>query len=828
MRITLTSFQRTASKHNDDRVRCSTTLSQVCTRNQFLNIRELVHEQNRKYYDCLQNVKQKKITDLKKDLKVTRQYNAVQNDRLVVTIPDDLILTDTERSVLSKGLKFVPIRKNVDRFQVLSDAEQFYRRLRLKAHYHSPDEELDSDDDDDTEPDPTPAPSYLQKLTKVKSDFNPKEGQLPVLDYYIEKCEREINRLHLGQPHRKSNISSEEERALKALHNNSDIVIKPADKGGAIVVWRKDLYLTEAQRQLSDNNTYRRLERDITAEHQETVSNTIKDLVTAESLPSAAINLINPSPRTSKFYLLPKIHKVDNPGRPIVSACSCPTERISLYLHETLKPMVEALPSYVKDSSHALRILQGIQLGDSPLLFTMDVKSLYTSIPHQEGLKALRHFLDKRTEMIPSTDAILRLAELVLTLNCFEFDGAFYLQTRGVKMGSRFGPIYACLFVGYVEELFLQQYPESTPHLFLRYIDDILGIANSSQADLLSFMEYVNEFHPALDFTWDISPTSVNFLDLRISVNGDRLATSIFYKPTDSHSYLTYASSHPKACKQSIPYSQMLRLKRICSDDEDFRMQSQSMAEFFRARGYPAHVTNKALRRCSTITRDESLHPNINNKSKSQRVPLVLTYHPSVAPVADVITRNWRILTEHSSTQRIFKTPPITSYRRDKNIKDNVVRASLQSDINPNVGTTPCRRRVCYTCQHVTTTDCITGPHGNTYHIRKPFTCISTHVVYSLGCKRHPNTLYIGETERRLGDRFVEHRRDIRNRDISKPVPQHFTTSDHTLDDVTITALTHVRGQDDRRAMEQRIIFQLGTLQPNGMNIQFNIFNARV
>ena len=122
-------------------------------------------------------------------------------------------------------------------------------------------------------------------------------------------------------------------------------------------------------------------------------------------------------------------------------ACSCPTERISLYLHETLKPMVEALPSYVKDSSHALRILQGIQLGDSPLLFTMDVTSFYTSIPHKEGLKALRHFLDKRTEMIPSTDAILRLAELVLTLNCFEFDGAFYLQTRGVKMGSRFGPI---------------------------------------------------------------------------------------------------------------------------------------------------------------------------------------------------------------------------------------------------------------------------------------------------------------------------------------------------------------------------------------------------
>ena len=130
------------------------------------------------------------------------------------------------------------------------------------------------------------------------------------------------------------------------------------------------------------------------------------------------------------------------------------------------------------------------------------------------------------------------------------------------------------------------------------------------------------------------------------------------------------------------------------------------------------------------------------------------TVNPSIAPVADIITWNWRILTIHSLTQRIFKTPLITSYRRDKNIKDNMVRASLQTDTNPDVGTY--RRCVCYTCQHVTTTDCIiTGPHGNTNHIRKLFTCISTYVVYCLGCKRHPNTLYIGETERRLGDRFV-------------------------------------------------------------------------
>ena len=64
--------------------------------------------------------------------------------------------------------------------------------------------------------------------------------------------------------------------------------------------------------------------------------------------------------------------------------------------------------------------------------------------------------------------------------------------------------------------------------------------------------------------------TCVSFLDISISINGDALATSISYKPTDSHSYLLFSSSHPNQTKQSIPYSQFLRLRRLCSEDKDF------------------------------------------------------------------------------------------------------------------------------------------------------------------------------------------------------------------------------------------------------------------
>ena len=57
--------------------------------------------------------------------------------KLVVTIPADMLLTDAEKSVLSKGLSFVPVRKTTDEYQAKDDCESLYRRLRLKAYFHN-------------------------------------------------------------------------------------------------------------------------------------------------------------------------------------------------------------------------------------------------------------------------------------------------------------------------------------------------------------------------------------------------------------------------------------------------------------------------------------------------------------------------------------------------------------------------------------------------------------------------------------------------------------------------------------------------------------------
>ena len=205
----------------------------------------------------------------------------------------------------------------------------------------------------------------------------------------------------------------------------------------------------------------------------------------------------------------------------------------------------------------------------------MDITSLFTFIPNDEGLRALRHFFDHRTVKEPSSETLLRFAELVLTLNCFSFGGKYHKKTNGVAMGTKMGPSYANLFVGFIEHQFFSQYHGPKPQLYGRYIDDCIGATSSTKEELTQFITAVNSFHPALKYTWEISDTSLAFLDIKISIEGNGLCTSVYYKPTDSHSYLLYSSSHPSHVKNSIPFSQFLRLRRLCNDDSDFSVMCQ-------------------------------------------------------------------------------------------------------------------------------------------------------------------------------------------------------------------------------------------------------------
>ena len=138
-------------------------------------------------------------------------------------------------------------------------------------------------------------------------------------------------------------------------------------------------------------------------------------------------------------------------------------------------------------------------------------------------------------------------------------------------------------------------------------------------------------------------------------------------------------------------------------------------------------------------------------------------------------------------------------------------------------GTFKCARSRCKTCSFVHNVEKISGPKRSV-KITDHYTCTSANVIYCITCT-YCNKLYIGETGRRLGDRFREHLRDVErnDKDASKPVSRHFNLPNHSIQHVAVCGLSlHLGSSESHKTLEQKFIFQIGTLDPHGINERFS------
>ena len=421
------------------------------------------------------------------------------------------------------------------------------------------------------------------------------------------------------------NFTTRERNDCRQLSRRTDIIIKSADKGSGTVVMDRDWYITECLRQLNDSKFYKTLDTDITGDLQKRIQVYAERMHRDDIIDEYTKRfLIQSNPKAGRFYVLPKIHKQGNPGRPIVSSNSHPTERIPQFVDFHLKPLFQTTPSFIKDTTHFLNKLEQLgQLADNAILVTLDVSSLYTNIPHNEGIPACRHYLDTRTRSnstVP-TETLCDLLRIILTMNNFEFDDKHYLQIHGTATGNKMAPSYANLFLAKFETDALSHAPHQ-PHTWRRYIDDIFMIWTHTEQDLLSFTSYLNSIHPTLKFTSNHYSKSLPFLDVNVVHNNGTIETDLYTKPTDKHQYLLHSSCHPQHTKRAIPFSLFLRLRRICSSSETFTLRTNELKTYLNKRGYNLSFLNREIQRVRTITRAEALTPKNVSTNQPSRVPL--------------------------------------------------------------------------------------------------------------------------------------------------------------------------------------------------------------
>ena len=206
----------------------------------------------------------------------------------------------------------------------------------------------------------------------------------------------------------------------------------------------REWYIKECLRQLNDAKFYKTLDNDITNDIQKRIRIYVERMHRDKIIDDdTKLFLIQTDPKPGRFYILPKVHKQGNPGRPIVSSNSHPTKRISQFVDFHLKPLVQKTQSFIKDTTHFLNKLEQLgQLPDNAFLVTLDVSSLYTNIPHNEGIDACRHFLDTRIRnpSTISTETLCDLIRMILTMNNFTFNDKNCLQIHGTAMGTRMAP----------------------------------------------------------------------------------------------------------------------------------------------------------------------------------------------------------------------------------------------------------------------------------------------------------------------------------------------------------------------------------------------------
>uniref|UniRef100_A0A673LIR4 Uncharacterized protein n=1 Tax=Sinocyclocheilus rhinocerous TaxID=307959 RepID=A0A673LIR4_9TELE len=166
-----------------------------------------------------------------------------------------------------------------------------------------------------------------------------------------------LQTLALGEK-RKNNLTVSEERALDQLRKNKKIVIKPADKGNAVVLMNREDYLWEGMRQLNNSEHYRPLEEPIFPQTQIEVREKLEEMYEDRVINSKQLEYLSGpgSPRPRRFYLLPKIHKspkswskpdVIPPGRPIVSDCNSERYNIAEFIEYHLNPISQKHDNFI-------------------------------------------------------------------------------------------------------------------------------------------------------------------------------------------------------------------------------------------------------------------------------------------------------------------------------------------------------------------------------------------------------------------------------------------------------------------------------------------------
>ena len=174
-------------------------------------------------------------------------------------------------------------------------------------------------------------------------------------------------------------------------------------------------------------------------------------------------------------------------------------------------------------------------------------------------------------------------------------------------------------------------------------------------------------------------------------------------------------------------------------------------------------------------------------------------YDPRLPAIPSIVRKHYRTMIQDPYPAEVFPKPPLVAYRRQKNIREKLIRAKIPKPaVRPArvvKSMKPCNR--CVTCPYISKGSTVRSTANNfKVDLNTAATCQTNNVIYMIGCLKCDKQ-YIGETNKTLNQRFQQHKGYVNNKKLDKATGAHFNLPGHSVSDMRISVVEKIYNQDN-------------------------------
>ena len=462
-------------------------------------------------------------------------------------------------------------------------------------------------------------------------------------------------------------------KTLRRLAQDKDICICSYDKGTGVVIMDRMDYYHKLDTIIADSSKFIKVPIDGDDPKSHPIvkkQNSIKYYIQKYIPEEQQKGLVPSGSQPGKLYGLCKVHKKDNPMRPIVSMVNTPEYELAKYLDDFIKPCIPK--QYMLNSTHDfLEKINAFTLKGNEVMVSYDVVSLFTNVPLEETIDIVLKYIyaSNSPTTPPFEEHVFRKMLLLCSQDYFMYNDLLYQQINGVSMGGPLAPTLANACLAHLENELLNGTDKNSTHfpkLFLRYVDDIFALFyDFESADL--FLKCLNNLHPSIQFTIERGNQCMPFLDVNVEICSNTFITSVFRKLTHTGVFLNYLAVAPTVWKKGVILSLLYRAKMICSSVSIFNAEVVKLKNMFIANSYPVkfidNVIHKFLRNTNTLDKDSIC--------SDEDLPTVLLSVPFFGKTSVRFGRNLTTIISNKFNVRVrvvYSTFKLKSYFRLKSL----------------------------------------------------------------------------------------------------------------------------------------------------------------